>query len=63
MKYINDLKLKRAKELLISGLYSVSEAAVQAGFSDLSYFSRFFKENVGVSPNEYKLNGITDYYY
>lgn len=63
MKYINELKLKRAKELLASGLYSVSEAALQAGFFDLSYFSRFFKGNVGVSPVEYKLNGITDNHY
>lgn len=53
VKYINDLKLKRAKELLSSGFYTVSDAATQAGFFDLSYFSRFFKKNVGVSPNEY----------
>ena len=53
IKYINGLKLKRAKELLSSGLYSVREAAQHAGFSDLSHFSRFFKANVGVSPNKY----------
>ena len=44
MKYINDLKLKRAKELLNSGFYTVSDVATQAGFFDLSYFSRFFKK-------------------
>lgn len=54
IKYINDLKLKRAKELLISGMYSVSEAALQSGFSDISHFSRFFKKNVGVLPSQYK---------
>ena len=59
IKYINNLKLKRAKELLSSGLCSVGEAAFNAGFSDLSHFSRFFKDNVGVSPSEYRLNGIT----
>lgn len=53
IKYINALKIKRTKELLSSGLYSVSESALQAGFFDLSYFSRFFKKNVGVSPKEY----------
>lgn len=56
IKYINDLKLKRAKELLTSGMYSVSEAAFSSGFSDTSHFSRFFKKNVGVSPNEYRQN-------
>ena len=53
VKYINDLKLKRAKELLSSGFYTVNDAALQSGFSDLSYFSRFFKKSVGVSPKEY----------
>jgi AraC-like DNA-binding protein len=53
VKYINGLKLKRAKELLSSGLYSVSETAFLSGFSDLSHFSRFFKDNVGVLPSEY----------
>lgn len=53
IKYINALKIKRAKELLQSNLYSVSEVAYASGFSDLSHFSRFFKENVGVSPAEY----------
>ena len=43
IKYIHHLKLKRAKELLSSGLYSVAEAAFNAGFSDLSHFSRFLR--------------------
>ena len=54
IKYINDLKLKRAKELLESGMYSVSEAAYHSGFSDVSHFSRFFKSAVGVLPSEYR---------
>ena len=53
IKYINALKLSRAKELLSSGMYSVSEAAYHSGFSDVSHFSRFFKEHVGVLPGEY----------
>lgn len=54
IKYVNALKLKRAKELLSQ--YSVSEAAYGSGFSDLSHFSRFFKKNVGVLPSEYRPN-------
>ena len=51
--YINSLKLSRAKELLISGMYTVSEVAEQSGFHDESYFSRFFKKQTGVSPSDY----------
>ena len=58
VKYINDLKLKRAKELLSSGFYTISDTALQSGFFDVSYFSRFFKKNVGISPIEY-LNSLT----
>lgn len=54
VEYINRLKLTRAKELLSDGSYSVSEAAFESGFSDLSYFSRFFKRKTGISPSEYK---------
>lgn len=58
VKYINNLKITRARELLASGLYTVSDAAIQSGFVDLSHFSRFFKKNEGVSPSEY-INKVT----
>ncbi len=54
IKYINNLKIERAKELILSGLYSISEAATASGFHDDSYFSRKFKEATGVCPIEYK---------
>lgn len=53
INYINGLKINRAKELLSSDLYSVSEVAFLSGFSDLSYFSRFFKKTVNISPADY----------
>lgn len=54
VKYINMLKLTRSKELIDSGLYSLSTAAEQSGYSDMSHFSREFKKAYGVSPSEYK---------
>ena len=53
IKYVNKLKINRAKELLSSGLYTVNEVAFLSGFSDLSHFSRFFKNNVGISPKKF----------
>lgn len=52
--YINSLKLSRAKELLSSGMYTVSEVSEQSGFHDESYFSRFFKKQTGLSPSKYR---------
>ena len=57
LKYINTLKLNRAKELLSSGLYTVTAAMELSGFRDPSYFSRLFREDTGMSPSEYKKGG------
>ncbi len=54
LKYVNALKISRAKELLLSRMYTVSEAAFLSGYHDEAYFSREFKKAVGVAPSEYK---------
>lgn len=51
--YIRNMRIKYAKELIISGEHSVSEVATLSGFEDVSYFSREFKKAVGVSPSEF----------
>lgn len=53
LNYINDLKIKRAKELLKSGLYTITEVCEMSGFTDTSHFSRVFKKTVGCSPSAY----------
>jgi AraC-like DNA-binding protein len=53
LHYINEMRLTRAKELLASGMYSVSEVAVLCGYTEACYFSREFKKRIGVSPKDY----------
>lgn len=53
VKYINSLKVSYAKELLSSGMYSVTEVAQMSGFADASYFSREFKTHTGICPSQY----------
>lgn len=53
IKYINNLKIEHARELIESQMYSITEVAYHSGYSDSSSFSRDFKKHFGISPNEY----------
>ena len=56
LNYINNLKITRAKELLESKMYSVTDAAIQSGYTDISHFSREFKKTTGFCPSAYTKN-------
>lgn len=51
--YINQLKLKKSKELMSETCYTVSEIAFMLGFNSIHYFSNKFKKEFGFSPKEY----------
>jgi AraC-like DNA-binding protein len=51
-RYVNRLRLERARELLAGGL-SVGAAAEALGFGSAAYFSRFFARAAGVSPSRW----------
>ena len=56
LKYINNLKLSRAKELIVSDYYSIPKISELSGFSDESYFCRYFKKMTGMTATEYRQN-------
>lgn len=51
--FILQERINRAKELLASQI-SIKETAYQTGFSDTNYFTRVFKQWVGVTPKSYQ---------
>ncbi len=53
-KYMDNIRLKKAKDLLLSSNAPVHEVAEMSGFPDASYFSRMFKKNVGLTPKQYR---------
>ena len=52
-EYCMDIKMKKARKLLVSNMYSVSKIATMLGYNEPGYFSKVFKKEVGVSPKEY----------
>ncbi len=53
-EYIKLKLIDIAKEKIFDTSKSVSEVAYQLGFKYPSHFTRFFKQQVGYSPNEYR---------
>lgn len=54
VNFIQDIRIKRAIQLMKSGLNSVADIAYRCGFSDPNYFAKCFKKQIGISPSEYK---------
>lgn len=54
LKYLTDIRIKHARELLGDLKYSIYEVGEKVGYSDPAYFSELFKKNVGMTPNEYR---------
>lgn len=52
--YIREMRIEEAKRLLEHTHDSISEIYMKCGFDNPSYFSRVFKQIVGVSPTEYR---------
>ena len=52
-KLINNARLKKAAELLLSGKYKVYEISEIVGYNSQSSFSRNFQKNFGMSPSEF----------
>jgi YesN/AraC family two-component response regulator len=54
VKYINSLRVEKAKELLTKTDMSIGEISETVGINDIQYFSRMFNEIEGISPLKYK---------
>lgn len=53
-EYIINLKINKAKHLLLDKNLSVTEISFMSGFSSNSHFATIFKKKVGVAPTQYR---------
>ncbi|MBN1811127.1 MAG: substrate-binding domain-containing protein [Anaerolineae bacterium] len=52
--YLNRYRIREAKRLLEAGDKSVTEVALEVGFSSSSYFGHVFRQETGMSPGAYR---------
>lgn len=53
-KYLNNFRLEKAVKFMTEYDYTVTQAALSTGYSDVFSFSKMFKRHFGVSPAQYK---------
>jgi AraC family transcriptional regulator of arabinose operon len=54
-EYLQNLRISRAKKLLVFSDQSIKQIASAVGFSDPYYFSRVFHNEVGLAPSDFRL--------
>ena len=53
VEYLNQLRINKAKSLLIRNDVTMKDIVEQAGFRNYNYFFKVFKESQGITPSEF----------
>ena len=54
LTYFTNIRMERAKKLLLSTSLSVAEVAEQSGYGDYRVFTKVFKKSEGITPSQYR---------
>ncbi|MGN1317218.1 MAG: helix-turn-helix domain-containing protein [Acutalibacteraceae bacterium] len=54
LAYLTNIRMEKAKKLLLSTSLSVAEVAEQSGYGDYRVFTKVFKKNEGATPSQYR---------
>lgn len=57
--YLTEVRIQRARTLLLDSDLPITEIAVRSGFTNLSNFNRRFRERQSLSPTEYRRKADT----
>ncbi len=53
IQHLSNLRFDKARKLLLLSELSVSQIALECGFSDIYYFSKAYKKRYGISPSKH----------
>lgn len=54
LAYLTNIRMEKAKKLLLSTDFSISDIAEQVGYGDYRVFTKVFKKVEGITPTQYK---------
>ena len=54
VEYLTDIRLDKAKELLLLSDLKISKISLRTGYDNPSYFSSVFKKKTGFTPNDFR---------
>lgn len=52
--YLTNIRMEKAKKLLLSTALSIAEVAEQSGYGDYRVFTKVFKKSEGITPSQYR---------
>ena len=58
LAYLTNIRMERAKQLLLSTSLSIAEVSEQSGYSDYRVFTKVFKKSEGITPFQYRRDFI-----
>lgn len=54
LTYLTNIRMEKAKKLLLSTSLSIAEVAEQSGYGDYRVFTKVFKKSEGITPSQYR---------
>lgn len=59
VRFQRTMRLRYGRWMIDNRLASITQIALDCGFSDTAHFSREFRAHFGVSPSQYRMNEVT----
>lgn len=54
LTYLTNIRMEKAKKLLLSTSFSIAEISEQSGYGDYRVFTKAFKKSEGITPSQYR---------
>lgn len=54
LAYLTNIRMEKAKKLLLSSSLSIAEISEQSGYGDYRVFTKVFKKSEGITPSRYR---------